>query len=197
MRGFGRRLVRRCVALAAGVALMLLASPAAPAQEAVPSCAAGYNRHTIWVSFAANKYVTAELGYGGGNYAMVRAARDDAGPWEDWSFCSYWEGATKVTYIKNERNDRYVSAELGRTGVDYGMLRARATGIGPWEKFKFERWGPNPTMYTIKSLANGRYVSTELGYGGYRQNMLRARATSIGNWEKYLIPCGFPITCSW
>jgi hypothetical protein len=190
-----RRLLRRVVVLAAVVALMALASPAAPA-NAVPTCTAGSNRYTIWTALAIDKYVTAELGYGGGTYAMVRAARDDPGSWETWSFCSYWEGATKVTYIKNERNDRYVSAEFGYTGVDHGMLRARATSIGIWEKFRVERWGPNPTMYTIRSLRYGRYVSVELGYGGGRHGMLRARATSIGPWEKLLIPCGVPYACS-
>jgi hypothetical protein len=196
MPRFGHRLARSCAALAVGVALMPLVSPATPA-SAAPTCNAGVNRHTIWTSFAASKYVTAELGYGSNLYGMVRAARDDPGPWEDWTFCSYWEGATKITYIKNEYNGRYVSAEFGRTGVDDGMLRARATSIGPWEKFRIERWGPNPSMYTIKSLTYGRYVSTELGYGGVRKNMLRARASGIGNWEKFIIPCGFPITCSW
>ncbi|MBA2729130.1 MAG: hypothetical protein H0U48_00005 [Euzebyaceae bacterium] len=32
-------------------------------------------------------------------------------------------------------NGRYVSAELDYTGNGYGMLRARATGIGGWERF--------------------------------------------------------------
>jgi hypothetical protein len=32
-------------------------------------------------------------------------------------------------------NGLYVSAEIGYTGSYYGMLRARATSIGPWEIF--------------------------------------------------------------
>jgi hypothetical protein len=195
----GSALLARYAVLAAAavfVSLLLPVSPAAADEAAAPTCTAGSNRYTIWAPLAIDKYVTAELGYGGNLYGMVRAARTNPGPWEEWSFCSYWSGATKITYIKNEANDRYVSAELGRTGVDYGMLRARATSIGPWEKFKAERWGPNPSMYTLKSLANNRYVSVELGYGGGRHAMLRARATSIGSWEKMLIPCGVPYTCS-
>jgi hypothetical protein len=178
-----RRLVRGCAALAAAVALMSLVSPAASAHECPPG-PGGENHHTVLISFAANKYATAELGYGGGLYGMVRAARDNPGPWEDWTFCSFYEGGTKVTYIYNEANGRYVSAEFGRTGGDHGMLRARATSVGPWEKFRVERWGPNPNMYTIRSLRNGRYVSTELGYGGVRK------------WEKYYIPCSQPPHCS-
>jgi hypothetical protein len=174
---------------------MSLASPAASAHEC-PAGPGGETHHTVLISFAANKYATAELGYGGNLYGMVRAARDNPGPWEDWTFCSFYEGGTKVTYIYNEANGRYVSAEFGRTGGDHGMLRARATSVGPWEKFRVERWGPNPNMYTIRSLRNGRYVSTELGYGGVRKNMLRARATRIGNWEKYYIPCSQPPHCS-
>jgi hypothetical protein len=32
-------------------------------------------------------------------------------------------------------NNLYVSAELGYGGGDYAMLRARASAIGPWERF--------------------------------------------------------------
>lgn len=32
------------------------------------------------------------------------------------------------------RNDNYVSTELGYVDADYGLLRARATSIGPWEQ---------------------------------------------------------------
>lgn len=33
-------------------------------------------------------------------------------------------------------NSRYTSAELGYTGSYYGMLRARSTSAGTWEKFR-------------------------------------------------------------
>src|SRR6266498_3316638 len=102
--------------------------------------------------------------------------------------CNNW------SWIISFGNSRYTSAELG-SGGDHGMLRARATSVGNWEKFTIARWGPNPAMYTIRSQANGRYVSAELGYGGGRYAMLRARATSIGNWEKFLILCGTPAQC--
>jgi hypothetical protein len=197
----GWRLGRKAVALAAAVTLISLASPATPARAA-PLCQAGSNKWTIWTSYAANKYVRAELGYPGSYYAMLRAAYDSpgsggAGSGTEWTFCSYWENGTKVTYILDTRNNRYVTAEVRYSGGNNGMLRARGTDVLAWEKFQFIRWGPNPSMYVIRSLANGKYVSAELNYTGNSKYMLRARATAIGNWEKFIIPCGFPYLCSW
>jgi hypothetical protein len=183
-------LAKTLVALVAATTLVPLASPAASAQVA-PSC----NTESYLISFANSTYVSSELGYGGDLYGMLRARASSPGPWENYRVCGRYEGSNKVNFISNEQNGRYVTAELGRTGVDYGMLRARATAVGPWEKFTITRWGPNPSMYTIRSQANGRYVSAELGYGGVRHGMLRARATSIGNWEKFFILCGVPATC--
>jgi hypothetical protein len=41
------------------------------------------------------------------------------------------------TVITSAVSGRYVSAELGYATTDYryGMLRARATAVGPWEQF--------------------------------------------------------------
>lgn len=172
-----RSMVRTGVAVVAVVVLLSLAAPATPAKAQPALCNGGANHYTIWTSLAANKYVTAEFGYGGNLWGMVRAANDYAGAWETWTICSWWEGATKVSFIKNEHNDRYVSAELKYTGADQGMLRARATSVNAWEKFRIDRWGPNPNMYTIRSNVNGKYVSTEMHYTGARHAMLRARAT--------------------
>jgi len=69
-------------------ALLSLAAPARPA-DAAPACTAGVNRVTVWTSFIANRYVTAEFGYSGGLYGMVRADNTYAGPWESWTFCSW------------------------------------------------------------------------------------------------------------
>ncbi|SRR6266498_1574620 len=183
-----RRLAQALVALVAAAALVPITAPAA---SAVTTC----NNWSWIISFGNSRYTSAELGYGGDLYGMLRARATDPGPWEEFQICGRWEGGTKVNYIASNANLRYVSAELGRTGGDHGMLRARATSVGNWEKFTIARWGPNPAMYTIRSQANGRYVSAELGYGGGRYAMLRARATSIGNWEKFLILCGTPAQC--
>jgi hypothetical protein len=180
------------VAALVAMAIIALGSPAV-AEEAAPAPVCNIN--SLIMPLADNHYVSAELGYGGALYGMLRSRAATPGPWENFKICYRYEGATKVVYILNERNLRYVSAELGYTGVDHGMLRARATDVGPWEKFTIARWGPNPKMYTIQSQRNGRYVSVELGYGGVRHGMLRARATAIGPWEKFLISCGFPAEC--
>jgi hypothetical protein len=85
----------------------------------------------------------------------------------------------------------WVSAELSFKGANYGMLRARASKIGPWEKFIFEPTNPklNLTLQLgyIKSAANKRYVSVEYGYTGTSSRMLRARARPKGPWETFLL----------
>jgi len=84
--------------------------------------------------------------------------------------------------ITSQANGLLVSAELGYTGGDAGMLRARANAIGPWERFFIDNFG---TFATITSAANGLLVSAELGYTGDDAGMLRARATAIGPWEQF------------
>jgi len=84
--------------------------------------------------------------------------------------------------ITSAANGKYVSAEFGWSGDNYGMLRARATVEGPWEEYALCTYGSG---YVIASLANGDYVSTELGWTGDRYGILRARASSVGPWEQY------------
>jgi len=184
-----RALTKALVALVAATALISITAPDASAVNC--------NDRSWIISDAANAYVSTEIGYGGDLNGMLRARASTPGTWEEYSICGWWDTQynTRVQSIRSHRNGRYVSAEFGYTGVDNGMLRARATSIGIWEKFKIEQWGPNGSMYTIRSLRYGRYVSTELGYGGVRHNMLRARASTIGAWEKYFILCGVPAQC--
>jgi alpha-tubulin suppressor-like RCC1 family protein len=86
-------------------------------------------------------------------------------------------------HLTSVANGRYVSTELGYTGALYGVLHARATVLGPWERYKCIPLGTN--QWSIKSRANGRYVSTELSYTATLYGTLRARATTIGPWEQY------------
>jgi hypothetical protein len=86
-------------------------------------------------------------------------------------------------YILSWANLRYVAAELGATGGSYGMLRARSTSIGPWERFSF--LSTDHSTFVILANANTRYVSAELGYGGDDYGMLRARAWPAGPWEDF------------
>jgi hypothetical protein len=169
----------RYAALVVALALTTLVLPAAPAQAVIVCTTDNY--------FGAynGKYASAELGYGGDLYGMLRARASSPGPWETFRICS--DGSAH--WFNSQRNGRYVTDELGRTGVDYGMLRARGTAVGTWERFAIEHYG---NYVTIKSLRNNRYVSAELGYGGVRAGMLRARATSIGPWEKFSLICRAP-----
>lgn len=84
-------------------------------------------------------------------------------------------------------NNRYVSAEKEYTGNRKGMLRARATAIGTWERFQIVGNCRVSPGCAIRALANGRYVSAEKLDPGPQKGMLRARATSIGAWERFIV----------
>jgi hypothetical protein len=78
---------------------------------------------------------------------------------------------------------KWVTTEVDDSGVDNGMLRARAAAPGAWEVYRMVCLGSGE--FAIRSLENSRYVSAELGYTGSRYGMLRARATSIGPYERF------------
>jgi hypothetical protein len=80
-------------------------------------------------------------------------------------------------------NGRWVSVELGYSGPTYGMLRARATEIGPWERFYVHCLGGG--QIALRSQANGAWVTAEMQYTGSSYGMLRARAARINAWERY------------
>jgi hypothetical protein len=87
-------------------------------------------------------------------------------------------------WIASRANGLYVSNEVGSPGEEKGMLRARATSVGPWEMFQF--CGNAVTgAVAIFGDANVAWVSTELGDTGLKYAMLRARSFSIGAWEQY------------
>jgi hypothetical protein len=90
---------------------------------------------------------------------------------------------TRIVSIRSNGNGQYVSAEVEYRGADYGMLRARAAGVGDWERF--ELVGDCAKRCTIRSLANRKFVSAELGYKGYAWGEMRARADSGGTWEQF------------
>jgi hypothetical protein len=86
-----------------------------------------------------------------------------------------------------EANYLGVSAELSWTGDGYGQLRARATTLGPWERFRLVCVS-GTDVYAIRSVESGRYVTAEISWTGDRNGLLRARATAIGPWERFRIP---------
>jgi len=79
----------------------------------------------------ANGWVSAELGYGGGEYDMLRARPDSyhVDVWEEFSFVRNTCSSDCWT-IRNLWNNRWVSAELGHGGASNGMLRARRVQCG-------------------------------------------------------------------
>jgi hypothetical protein len=132
---------------------------------------------------ANNAFVSAELGYGGGFYGMLRARASAFGPWEDFALGNLGDGTWTLV---SEANGLAVSAEFGYGGGQNGMLRARADNVLEWERYYLYSIG---SQYAFQSyLPQGSpccYVSTEMGYGGTEAAMLRARATQVGPWELY------------
>ncbi|GLZ79850.1 hypothetical protein Afil01_46570 [Actinorhabdospora filicis] len=205
-----RRVLRALVLTAVAAGMAFIASPAAdaapPTGPALVAPGTGNavveaQRHAVadaagvaptavpcWInisiySTANNRWISAELGYSGGDYAMLRARATAVGPWERYVVCR--DPGTGVTDISSMANGLYVSAELGYSGGDYGMLRARASVRGPWEIF-YTSSAPGGGRLVITSQANGLYVSAELGYSGGDYGMLRARASALGPWELYI-----------
>ncbi len=95
-------------------------------------------------------------------------------------------------WIESEWNHRYVTAELGWEGGSeagegwWGMLRARATEVGPWEEWQM-CYNSHNGKYSLFSDANHRWVSTEISDNGNEYGMLRARSYSVGAWEEYTL----------
>lgn len=136
---------------------------------------------TIYAN-ANGRWVSMEKGYGGGDYAMLRARATAIGPWEYYVVCR--DSGSGYTTFASQDNQLAVSTEIGYGGGDNGMLRARASAIGPWEQY-YSSSAPGGAWIALYAYANNRWVSTEIGYGGGDNGMLRARATAIGPWEQY------------
>jgi hypothetical protein len=168
-----QKVARLVAVLVVGVAGLVVVGPATPAHAL--SCYDG------WLKSSANgKYVSAELNYTGIGYAELRARNTSVGPWERFEFCWRVGNNPAQVAIRSLANGKWVSAELGYSEPFYGMLRARASTIGPWETFN--------ASVGLRNLANWKLVSAELGYTGGRNGMLRARASSFGPWESFTNP---------
>jgi hypothetical protein len=90
----------------------------------------------------------------------------------------------EFTAVLRSSRGLIVSAEVEYDGATEGMLRARATRVGQWERFRIRCLG---NARVALRAANGRWVSAELG-AGYTDGddgMLRARSTSVGLWETF------------
>jgi hypothetical protein len=137
-----------------------------------------------WYSSANGLYISAEIGMSGNWWGMLRARATSVGPWERFQFCEYESGIyAGVWSIWSNAAERWVTAEFGYTGGEYGMLRARATGIGSWERYRFATYPGVP--FGIQSNYNGLWVSAELGNPEPTYAMLRARSGTRGAWENF------------
>jgi hypothetical protein len=91
---------------------------------------------------AANGWVSAEFNYSSDYKGMLRARPNSyvVDVWEEFTFvrstCS-----DDCWVIRSVWNNKLVSAEIGYQQSDprYGMLRARADVVGPWENFTMIR----------------------------------------------------------
>ena len=137
-------------------------------------------------SVAANRYVSAELDYAGGGWAMLRARATGIGPWEEFSICGL---PGNLAALWSVAAGRYVSMEYDYGGTGWAMLRARSTTHDAWEHFSLEPIGNCGELCTsIRSAFTDRLVSAELDYDGGDYGMLRARTTgSPGAWERFVI----------
>jgi len=173
MRPARSRTVRRLAGpLGVFFATALFASPSAlAAEQSVPASANGYR------SALGNFLRQTEAVRAG------RAAPSTNGVPKQFSASGAPLECGGQGYIQSKYNGLYVSTEVGWTGPDKAMLRARATSVGPWELYQICGYSGEPRA--IWSNGAVKFVSTELGYTGEEYAMLRARNNYIGPWEEY------------
>jgi hypothetical protein len=136
----------------------------------------------LW-SAANGRYVSTEISFGGGAAGLLRARATDAGPWEQYRFCSV--SGTGIWYIVSLANGKIVSTEVNYRDPHKNVLRARTDTGGPWEQFQFS-YNSDATV-SLLSVAAVRWVSVELDYSGLGRDELRARSWDSGPWERFNI----------
>lgn len=110
--------------------------------------------------------------------APARAADPPAAARQEWS-------------IRSVANNLFVTAEISKVGADNGMLRARNTSAGAWERFTLHNANDSDgSTFSIKSLANGKFVSAEVSTTGTYHALLRARSDTVGAWETFTLTDG-------
>lgn len=86
-------------------------------------------------------YVSVEIGYAGGYNSLLRARSPYIGPWERFNFACEQLSTPNPCYLYSAFkiyaavNGRWVTPEIGYTGDNFGMLRARTQTLGTWERF--------------------------------------------------------------
>ena len=187
-----QRLLRITTALVAAVGLFAFTAESAPAYTIV-ACS-----HHGWIRSSANgRYVSAELGYKGSNYGMLRARSSRVETWERFTACQVWIGKYYGTAFKSEANGKWVTAELGYRGSNYGMLRARSSTVIMSELFFC---GPMPGTGGLFAYGNHNFVGAEMHYSAVRYGMLRASMSDTnisGHWgPQFEFADHFPGVCA-
>lgn len=132
--------------------------------------------HDITIRSVANgRYVSAEIGWGAGDYGALRARAVAPGKWERFIVCR--DARSGVTKLRAQANNEFVSAELDNAGARYGMLRAQAEKAGGWERY-YSNSAPGG-QFSFYARDNRRWVSAEVTFRGDLRGVLRARATSV------------------
>src|SRR6516225_8953527 len=103
-----KRILRITTAFLATVSLLAV-TPGSSSAFSVAWC----YKHGYIKSVANGRYVTAELGYTGGNYGMLRARASSVGAWQRFTICGVWVNGRYGQAFKSEANGKWVSAELG------------------------------------------------------------------------------------
>ena len=179
VRSTGSGIAAKVKAVGVVLSLAVVTSVAVtPVAKAAPrNCNDNFVLHLSGESTA----VSAEFGWSGSRQGALRArTRGQAGPWEQFTLCIEDAWVT----LRSNVNGKYVSVEMNAPEPYKYMLRARATTVGPWEKFTKKNIGSGYQFYLV-SQWNGRYVSVEKGYGGELNGLLRARAQAPGPWELF------------
>jgi hypothetical protein len=81
---------------------------------------------------------------------------------------------------------KYASTEIGYSGADYAMVRARAAAVGPWELY-ISCYDSALDYNAFISLENGNYLRAEVSYPGGSDGMVRAAGTTAGVAEQFRI----------
>jgi hypothetical protein len=96
--------------------------------------AAGY--YTV-KALANNRYVTAETGYSGDWKGVLRASSTTVGIKQQFRITAGAGGSSEFSKMESVANGRYVSCEMTWVGDIKGILRARNTVAGAYERFRF------------------------------------------------------------
>jgi hypothetical protein len=175
------RVVRPLMLLTVMLSMVALTTGTAGADTFV----VGPCEHHIHFKSASNgKFVSTEIKYTGGNYAMLRARSATVGAWEKFTVCEVtWGPVGGYLSLESEANKKWVVPEVGYKGANWAMMRARATAVGHATLFTCIADPTRPSRFILSadaSGANADFATPEFRYHGASYGMLRARSPYRG-----------------